>query len=149
MNPKHTHHRRWTLAAIGTAALLMAPSLFAQSPVGKWKTIDDETGQAKSIVNIYESGGVLYGNIEKLLNPADQGKKCDKCPAPQTDKPIEGLMIIWGMKQDGNEWNGGNILDPKTGKVYRCLMRTDGNRLIVRGFIGISLVGRSQTWLRN
>jgi uncharacterized protein (DUF2147 family) len=134
------------VAVIG--AMLFASSLFAQSPVGLWKTIDDETGQAKSHVKIYEVNGVLYGQIEKLLNPADQGKKCEKCPGDAKNKPLEGLMIIWGMKKDGDEWTGGSIMDPKNGKIYSCKMKVEGNKLIVRGFLGVSLLGRSQTWHR-
>ncbi|MBW7858892.1 MAG: DUF2147 domain-containing protein [Leptonema sp. (in: Bacteria)] len=128
------------------AVMLFATSLMAQSPVGVWKTIDDETGEAKSYVNIYESNGVLYGNIQKLLSPADQGKLCDKCPGASKNKPMEGLLIIWGLKKDGNEWTGGQIMDPKNGKVYSCKMHIEGNKLIVRGFLGFSLIGRSQTW---
>lgn len=128
--------------------MLFASSLFAQSPVGVWKTIDDETGEAKSYVKIYEANGVLYGQVQKLLDPADAGKKCDKCPGASKDKPIEGLMILWGLKQDGNEWTGGSIMDPGNGKVYSCKLKLEGNKLIVRGFLGVSLLGRSQTWYR-
>lgn len=144
---KRTINRLTTGLAL-LLALALAPALLAESPVGRWKTIDDETGKVKSIVNIYEAQGVLYGNIEKLLDPADQGKNCDKCPAPQTNKPVEGLMIIWGMKPDGAGYGGGSIMDPKNGKVYSCNMKVEGNKLIVRGFIGFSVIGRSQTWLR-
>jgi len=129
-------------------AMLFATSIFAQSPVGVWKTIDDETGQAKSYVKIYEANGVLYGQIQELLTPGDKGKLCDKCPGQMKDKPIEGLTIIWGMKKDGEEWTGGQIMDPKNGKIYSCKLRVEGSKLIVRGFLGFSLIGRNQTWIR-
>ncbi len=128
--------------------MLFASSLFAQSPVGVWKTIDDETGEAKSYVKIYEHNGVLYGQIQKLLNPEDEGKVCDKCPGQAKNKPLVGLTILWGLKKDGNEWTGGQIMDPKNGKIYSCKIRVEGNKLIVRGFLGVSLLGRSQTWHR-
>lgn len=145
----HRYARHIALSAAAILAMLAAPALFAQSPVGMWKTVSDKTGKVESIVKIYESGGVLYGNIEQILTPEDQGKTCTKCPPPQTNKPLVGLMIIWGMKQEGNEWVNGSIMDPDDGTVYRCKMKMDGRNLVVRGFIGFSLLGRSQTWYPN
>ena len=122
----------------------------AQSPVGKWVTIDDKTGAKRAIVTISESGGVLSGVINKIYpQPGDTGI-CDKCPGDFKGKKITGLRFLWGLKNEGaNEWTGGSILDPKTGKVYRAKITAQGNKLLVRGYLGISLLGRTQVWHRE
>lgn len=122
----------------------------AQSPVGRWKTIDDETKQPKSVVEVSEVDGKLIGKITELFRKADeeQNPLCDKCPDDKKNQPIKGLTIMWDLKKDGDEWTGGHILDPKNGKVYKCKIKLSegGAKLVVRGFIGFSLIGRSQTW---
>ncbi|MFN3908357.1 MAG: DUF2147 domain-containing protein [Flavobacterium sp.] len=121
----------------------------AQQLVGKWKTIDDETGKTKSIIQIYEQNGKYYGKIIELLLPEDKGKLCDKCSGTNKNKPIEGMVIMEGMNKDGDGFSGGKIMDPKSGKTYKCSIEFDGkDALKVRGFIGISLIGRTQTWKR-
>jgi len=122
----------------------------AQAQVtGRWKTIDDETGQAKSIVEIYEQNGKIYGKVVEILNPAKKNAKCAKCKGGDKDKPIEGLVIIKGLTKDGNEYTDGDILDPNKGKLYSCTIKLDGkDKLDVRGYMGISMLGRSQTWHR-
>lgn len=122
----------------------------AQAQVtGKWKTIDDETGQPKSIVEIYEQNGKIYGKVVEILNPARKNAKCDKCKGADKGKPVLGLVIIKGLAKDGDEWTDGDILDPVKGKTYSCTITMDGNdKLNVRGYMGISLLGRSQTWYR-
>jgi len=135
--------------------LLAAASVMAQqaSPVGLWKNIDDESGKPKALIRITESNGELKGKIEKLFkNPGeDQNPKCDKCDGPLRDQPVLGMTILSGMKWDGDEYNGGNILDPNNGKVYRSKLTVvdGGKKLNVRGYIGIPMLGRSQTWLRE
>jgi uncharacterized protein (DUF2147 family) len=120
--------------------------------LGKWKTIDDETGQPKSIIEIYKEGEEYKGKVVELINPTEPNPTCKECQGDKKDKPVIGLEIIWGMKEKkaGEEWGGGEILDPKKGKVYKCRFRIQeaGEKLEVRGFIGFSLIGRSQTWLR-
>lgn len=116
---------------------------------GKWKTIDDETGQAKSIVEIYESNGKIYAKVVEILNPAKKNSKCTKCKGADKDKPIDGLVIIKGLTKDGDEWTDGDILDPQKGKLYSCTIKLDGkDKLDVRGYMGISMLGRTQTWHR-
>lgn len=116
---------------------------------GRWKTIDDETKEAKSIVEVYEKDGKIYGKVVEILNPAKKDSKCQNCKGDDKDKPILGLTIIKGLKKDGNEYTDGNILDPQKGKLYSCTIKLDGNdKLSVRGYMGISLIGRSQTWYR-
>jgi len=121
------------------------------SPVGVWKTFDDKTGKARAIVRIYEQDGMLFGRIEQSFTPGAEHRVCVSCTDERRNQPIIGLLIIRNMKRDGNEYSGGDILDPESGSVYRCRMHTeqDGARLVLRGYIGISLLGRSQTWQRQ
>lgn len=137
------------------AALLLAAStsVHAQdTAVGVWKTIDDETGRPKSLVRISESNGELRGRIERLYRDAseDQNPKCASCEGPLKDQPIVGMTIITGMKKDGDAYTGGQILDPASGKVYKSRMSlSDGGRkLDVRGYVGVPMFGRTQTWVR-
>lgn len=138
------------------ALLLAAPlSAWAQlSPVGTWQTIDDRTGKPKSIVEIYQkSDGTLAGKVQRVLQ-SDKGPHpiCDACKGDKRNKPIEGMEILWGVrrKNEGN-WGGGQILDPKDGKIYSVKIRpaANGQKLEVRGFMGVSLFGRTQTWVRK
>ena len=136
---------------IAIALLATAGTAFAQaSPVGLWKTIDDETKQEKSLVRITETGGVLSGKIEKLLDPSKQDSKCDKCSDARKDKPVLGMTIIEGVKKEGDEaqWAGGTILDPNDGKTYKVRLtpKDGGKTLEVRGFIAFFY--RNQTWQR-
>ena len=121
----------------------------SQTVLGKWKTIDDETGQAKSIVEIYEKSGKIYGKIIDVLNPEKKKSLCTKCSGENKNAPIMGLIIIKGLEKDGDEYNGGKILDPKSGKIYKCSLSLESkDKLTVRGYIGISLLGRTQKWIR-
>lgn len=117
------------------------------TPVGVWKTIDDKTGEEKSLVRISEAAGVLTGKVEKAFHPTG-GPLCDKCPDERHGKPIIGLQIIAGLQQHGEVWDGGTILDPENGKIYTVRLKlADGGRsLEVRGYIGPFF--RTQTWVR-
>lgn len=133
------------------AVALLAEAAFAQAtPVGLWKTIDDETKQEKSFVRISEAGGVLSGKVEKLLDPTKQDAKCDKCTDARKDKPVLGMTIVEGVKKNADEafWDGGSILDPNNGKTYKVRLtpKDGGKALEVRGFIGPFF--RNQTWVR-
>jgi len=141
------------MKALFAAALLLPALAFAQAtPVGLWKTIDDDGKTAKSLVRITEQGGVLVGSIDKLLDPKDPGDgKCDKCTDDRKDKPVVGLQIIRGVKAQGDGvWGGGEILDPNNGKTYKTRLKPvdGGQHLEVRGYIGAPLFGRTQTWVR-
>ncbi|MCL4744839.1 MAG: DUF2147 domain-containing protein [Burkholderiaceae bacterium] len=122
----------------------------ANSPVGLWKSVDDETKKPKSLIRIVESGGVLSGKVEKILTDKTDAK-CDKCTDDRKDKPVQGMTIITGMKKEAEGWGGGDILDPNNGKVYRSQMALveGGKKLEVRGYVGIPLFGRTQTWIRE
>ena len=113
---------------------------------GKWKTIDDETGKPKSIVEIFKkSDGKYYGKvIQLLIKPTDPN--CSSCKDDQKGKPILGMEVIRGLKKNQNDFDSGTITDPKTGKTYKCSIKREENRLIIRGYLGISLIGRNQTW---
>ena len=144
---------RFITVAIVTwcAASVAAFAAEAAGPVGTWKTVDDNTGKAKAHVEIREEGGVLYGKITKLINPEVPNPLCDKCSGNLKDKPVLGMQILWGLKKNGDaEWSDGYILDPENGKVYRCKLSLTGNgtTLEVRGYLGFSLLGRTQEWSR-
>jgi uncharacterized protein (DUF2147 family) len=118
---------------------------------GLWKTIDDTTGKPRSLIRISEHNGEFSAVVEKGLRETDTGEAvCDKCKDERKGKKIIGMTIAKGLKQHGHKYEGGEILDPENGKIYKCKMTLDetGNNLEVRGFIGISLLGRSQTWHR-
>ena len=132
--------------------------VYAQSPlIGTWKTIDDEgpnKGKESSYIEIFEKNGVYSGKITKLLiDPPD--KVCDKCKGDLKNKLLIGMIIVKDMKKTGNvdkkigeEYTGGTILDPDSGDIYKCKMWVKDDVLTARGFIGISLFGRSQEWFR-
>ncbi len=126
-------------------ALLFATLSYAQIE-GKWKTIDDETGQAKSIVEITKkSNGKYYGKVTQLLIKPDEAN-CTGCKDDRKNKPILGMEVLRDMKKEGNEFTGGTITDPKSGKTYKCNISRDGDKLNVRGYVGFALIGRTQTW---
>jgi uncharacterized protein (DUF2147 family) len=130
-------------AAPGTAVTA------SDSPIGLWKTIDDKTGAARAIVRIYEQDGRLFGKIEGSFMPGAEHRFCEVCTDERKGQPMLGLIIIRNMKHTGDEYSGGDILDPDTGSVYHCKMHVEGGtRLVLRGYIGISLLGRNQTWQR-
>lgn len=119
----------------------------SQSIFGKWRTIDDETGNEKSIVEIYQKDGKAYAKIVELLEKGKEDKVCEECKGAKKNKPIKGMEIINGLSKDGDEWNDAKILDPKTGKEYKCYITLDGtNKLKVRGYVGFALLGRTQFW---
>ena len=153
---------RFPLRALAAPALaaavlaLAAPSLHAQapaSPVGLWKNIDDETKQPKALIRISEKDGVISGRIEKILTDKTDAV-CDKCTDDRKDQPVQGMTIVTGIRRNAEQpdlFDGGSILDPNNGKVYRSQMRLTegGKKLEVRGYIGLPLLGRTQTWLRE
>ena len=148
----HRHVGRILLAGalLASAATSMAQ---AASPTGLWQTIDDKTGQPKALVQIVQDGdGTLTGKIlTGLGNNDDPNRRCTACTDSRKDQLMKGMTIINGMKSDGDTWDGGQILDPENGKLYKCKMHLDdsGQKLVVRGYIGVSLLGRSQTWIRQ
>lgn len=135
------------------ASLAHAGDVPYDDPTGRWKTVDDRTGRERSIVRIDAHDGVLTGRVEQSLDPNDKSHAvCDLCKGSRKDQPIIGMAILTDVRADGDthHWSGGEILDPDNGQVYRVklTLSPDGRNLTVRGFIGISLIGRSQNWVR-
>ena len=122
------------------------------SPVGFWRTFDDKTGKESGIVEITRVQDSLEGKVVKIIpEPGDPPNPvCEKCDGPEKDQPVLGLKILKGFHQDGDSWDDGTVLDPRTGNVYSAEMHVgeDGRKLFLRGYLGISLLGRTQTWLR-
>ena len=117
---------------------------------GVWITQDDETGKKKSEVLLYKNEGKLYGKILNLLLEEDKGKLCVNCKGENKNLAIKGMVIVEGLELNGKTWEGGTILDPKSGKTYSCYITFENqNTLKVRGYIGFSLLGRTQKWIRK
>jgi len=134
-----------TFVAIGGAACAQ------MSPLGLWKTIDDDGKTEKSLVRITEADGVLTGKIEKIFDPAKVGNTCDKCSDDRKDQPVLGMTIIRNVKQDADDktiWTGGEILDPNNGKTYRTRLKPvdDGKTMEMRGYV--AFIYRTQVWQR-
>ena len=137
--------------AMGLAILTGGrPAVAADSPVGKWKTVDEKSGQVTSEVELYEQGGKLFGKIVGLPEPNNaQGKPktCTKCQGADKDKPIIGLVIVKDLGPSGDRYKGGTILDPEDGKVYKAEIWSEDGKLKVRGYLGPFY--KTQTWLKG
>jgi len=130
---------------------LTASAAGSQSPLGLWKTFDDKTGMPRALVRIYLQDEKYFGRIEQSFTPGAETRVCSVCKDDRKNQPIIGLLIIRNVTLRDGEYSGGDILDPDSGSVYRCKfhLENDGSVLVVRGFIGFSLLGRSQTWRRQ
>jgi uncharacterized protein (DUF2147 family) len=137
-------------AARRSRARRVARAAGGRTPVGLWKTIDDETKQPKALIRIVEKGGVLSGRIEKILTDKADAR-CDLCTDDRKDKPVQGMTIITGMKPDGEQWAAARSSIRTTARSTAAKMKLldGGESSNVRGFIGTPLLGRSQTWLRE
>lgn len=141
-----------SILVVTSSLLLLVPTLLPAdptSPLGSWTTFDDETGEAKSIVEVYEEGSTLSAKIVTVLNKKEDRPLCTECEDDLKDAPIEGLRFVWDMQQDGDQWKNGRILDPADGKIYKAKMELDenGSVLKVRGSLGP--FGRTQEWRRS
>jgi uncharacterized protein (DUF2147 family) len=146
------------LRSISTAMILAAVIVggsradTAPSPLGTWTTIDDVSHKPRALVEIREQDGVLSGQIVRLFREPDEDPdpRCEDCTGSRHDQRVLGMTILWNLHRHGENWDGGEILDPESGSIYRCTLRlaADGDKLEVRGFIGISLLGRTQEWSR-
>jgi len=139
----------WAWCAVAGRPVLADSAL---TPVGLWQTYDDKKGDLRSTVRLEVQGGELVGTIVKAFTRPGEPVPpvCDRCPGEFKDQPIEGLRFLWGLKGTGRQWDGGRVLDPEDGKVYRVklTLSPDGQKLDVRGYIGVSMFGRTQTWKR-
>jgi len=141
-----------TLAGVTLAMALGSGPVRAADPpeVGLWETVSDVTGKPEGYIRIRLVGDELRGVIERGLPTDDPNDICTKCPGDRKGQRMIGLTIISGLHLKGEEWTGGEILDPNKGWTYRCRIRAveGGRKLLVRGYLGISLLGRTQTWVR-
>jgi len=130
-------------------AIFSLSSLHAQDVLGKWKSIDDETGKPKSIIEIYKDGDKYYGKIVQLLTEENKDGICHTCETKYKDKNIIGLVILKDLVKDDDEYNDGEIMDPKNAKTYSAYIKlVKPDKLKVRGYLGFSLLGRTQYWYR-
>ncbi|MGC2459915.1 MAG: DUF2147 domain-containing protein [Steroidobacteraceae bacterium] len=132
------------------SAICAASAVDLSSPTGWWQPIDEKTGKPQGLIRIYEERGLFFGRMEPSSPSDDASKRCSRCTDERRNQPIIGLVLLRNMRLQGDEHVGGDILDPDTGRIYGCKFRlADGGRkLIMRGFIGLSLFGGSQTWQR-
>ncbi len=136
---------------VGFILLLLSTQFHGQSlgVIGKWNTIDDVTGKVVSVVEIFEHNNKIYGKVIEIFNPKSRNRVCENCTGNDKNKAILGLTVIKGLVKEGNEYCNGKILDPKSGKLYKCYITLEEpDKLKVRGYIGISLFGRTQYWER-
>ncbi|MHA7944763.1 DUF2147 domain-containing protein [Formosa sp. 3Alg 14/1] len=124
-------------------------SATSQSIIGQWETYDDKTNEKKALIEIYKNDGAYFAKIvNKYIGEKDS--VCTACEGDKKDKPMIGLVIIEDIKKDGKEYNDGTILDPESGDVYSCYLKlVDDNKLKVRGYMGVALLGRTQYWIRK
>ena len=138
------------LKIVITLFLLFAMySMQAQSIIGQWETYDDKTNEKKAIIEIYKNQDVYNAKIIQNF-VRDENAVCEKCEGDKKNKPIIGLVIIENLEKNNEEYEDGTILDPESGDIYSCYLKlVEKNKLKVRGFIGFSLIGRTQYWLRK
>lgn len=138
-----------SFAMVIAMALFMPLVIAAQSPAGTWTTIDDKTGKKRALIRLSVLEGTLNGTIVNVYSQPGDTSVCKSCPGSFKNQPILGLRFLWGLKDKGNGvWDDGQILDPKSGKIYRAKVTVQGNKLYVRGYIGLSALGRTQVWVR-
>ncbi|NCT09756.1 MAG: DUF2147 domain-containing protein [Flavobacteriia bacterium] len=124
-------------------------SLQSQTIFGKWHSTNEETGEIDSVVEVYQKNDKAFAKVVKIMDSKRQDFLCDLCKGKQKNTPILGLNILTGLKKTGDEWSGGKILDPRNGKEYQCYIKLETpNKLKLRGYIGISLLGKTAYWTR-
>jgi len=149
MRQKAKQRNRISFLVILTGLVGANLVLAGESPVGKWKTVDEKNGKVMSEVEIYEQGGKVFGKIASLTEPNDKDGKpkiCVKCTGSEKDKPVVGLVILKDLSASGDRYKGGTIMDPEDGKVYTAEIWVEDGKLKVRGYVGFFY--RTQTWLR-
>lgn len=134
---------------LSTILLVAAISINAQTIFGTWHSKNEDTGKIDSVVEVYEQNGKAFAKIVEIKNPDRKNAVCDLCEGKNKNKPILGLNILTGLQKDGDEWSGGQILDPRNGKIYKCYIKLEhANKLKIRGYIGFSLLGKTAYWER-
>lgn len=131
------------------AIMLLSITVAGQTIIGQWETYDDKTKEKKAVIEIYKTNNLYFAKIVESF-VGDKNDICETCKGTKKDKPIIGLVIIKNIKKNGDEFNGGDILDPENGETYKCYLKLiNTNKLKVRGFLGFSLFGRTQYWHRK
>ena len=129
--------------------LILTGSAYSQTIFGKWNSFDEDTNKIESVIEIYKKDGKAYAKIIEITDPERKDATCIKCKGKRKNQKILGMDILTGLEEDDDEWSGGKILDPKNGKEYKCYIKLkDANTLKLRGYIGISLIGRTAIWKR-
>ncbi|MDP5105254.1 DUF2147 domain-containing protein [uncultured Polaribacter sp.] len=129
--------------------ITISVSVNAQTIFGTWHSKNEDTGKVDSVVEVYEHNGKAFAKIIEIKNPDRKNAVCDLCDGKNKNKPILGLNILTGLQKDGEEWSGGQILDPRNGKIYKCYIKLEGaNKLKIRGYIGFALIGKTAYWER-
>ncbi|AQS93308.1 hypothetical protein BXQ17_04090 [Polaribacter sp. BM10] len=128
--------------------LSLVLSINSQTIFGKWNS-KNEAGTVDSVLEVYEKNGKAYAKVVEILNPARKNALCVDCEGEYKDNPILGLDILSGLEKDDDEWSGGQIIDPRNGKTYKCYIKlVNANKLKLRGYIGVSLFGKTAYWER-
>lgn len=141
--------RHRLLLGIMLAVFYLPMAMAERSIEGIWITVDDKTGDKRAIVRLVIQDEVLRGHIEQIYTKEGDTGVCSQCPEPFKDKPIQGLQFLWGLTEKKlGTWEGGEILDAKSGKIYRAKLTVKGDKLYVRGYVGIPMLGRTQVWVR-
>ena len=123
-------------------------TLNGQTIIGQWETYDDKTKEKTAVIEIYQTDNLYFAKIVKSFK-GEKNALCENCKGINKNKPIIGLVVIENIKKDGNEFNGGTVLDPDNGETYKCNLKLINNKLEVRGYLGFSLFGRTQYWVRK
>jgi uncharacterized protein (DUF2147 family) len=151
MSMTMTNARRFAALALMLSTLCPPPVGAAESDpaTGIWQVYSDKDGSQEGRVRVFVQEGKLVGVVAELRADAPPDSRCTKCSGAQKDKPIRGLTVMWGFEKDGEAWTGGTALEPQTGNTYRCKVRyVAPDTLEVRGYVGLTLFGRTQTWKR-
>ncbi|MCI2228351.1 DUF2147 domain-containing protein [Polaribacter sp. MSW13] len=129
---------------------VLSVSINSQTIFGKWNSINEETEKIDSVIEVYEDNGKAYAKIIEITDKTKEKNLCELCKDENKNKPILGMNILTGLEKNGNEWSGGNILDPRSGKIYKCYIKLiNKNKLKIRGYMGFSLFGKTAYWERS
>ncbi|MBT7815596.1 DUF2147 domain-containing protein [Polaribacter sp.] len=129
--------------------LIITTSINAQNIFGKWHSTNENTGEVDSVIEVYKKDGKAFAKVVDIKDAARKDAVCEKCEDENKNRPILGLNILTGLEKDGEEWSGGNILDPRNGKIYKCYIKLiKPNKLKLRGYIGLALFGKTAYWER-
>ncbi|KGL61100.1 MULTISPECIES: DUF2147 domain-containing protein [unclassified Polaribacter] len=134
---------------ISLTFLIITASINAQNIFGKWHSTNENTGEVDSVIEVYKKDGKAFAKVVDIKDAARKDAVCEKCEDENKNRPILGLNILTGLEKDGEEWSGGNILDPRNGKIYKCYIKLiKPNKLKLRGYIGLALFGKTAYWER-